>query len=344
MPGWSVWMGLCSQLREADGVQGRAGSSRADLGGRAPPAPGGRQEGGCSLEAWAPRVQKVMGMPSGLEVPGGAHQRAWLRGPKALPCQASWLLWGQPTSGACAGGIPPSLGLQTRPRQSSFSSPETRHQPGSAGPGALGLGDRLSPRQASSMGRGPPMQLPQERPRQGKKDGRGSAGGRQFTGGGHRSPGPGAGPERPPREEPAPSLQWEDGETWTWSFSSQVPRGIAALGCQPEAPRDTTWPEVAPGGSVRPPLPLASSVSRCLARALCSAGAQWDLFVAAGRPGRTRRLQGPSVWQGLRLVSPAPCCCVTGCPPLAAAAGGRGGAVGRELRGSLSAPQHLLDR
>ena len=62
-PGWSVWPGLCLQLREADGVQGRAGSSRADLGGRAPPAPGGRQEGSSSLEAWAPWVQKVMGTP-----------------------------------------------------------------------------------------------------------------------------------------------------------------------------------------------------------------------------------------------------------------------------------------
>lgn len=156
--------------------------------------------------------------------------------------------------------------------------------------------------------------------------------------------GTGAGPETPPREKPAPLLQWEDGETWTRSFSSQVPRGTAALGCRPEAPRDTTWPEVALGGSVRPPLLLASSVSRWLARALCSTGARWDLFVAAGRPGRTHRLQGPL---GLSGAPPRLSCSLLLChgvPTTGCSCRRQGWSCQKGAAGSsVSAPQHLLD-
>ena len=129
------------------------------------------------------------------------------------------------------------------------------------------------------------------------------------------------------------------------SFSSQVPRGTAALGCRPEAPRDTTWPEVAPGGSVRPPLLLASSVSRWLARALCSTGARWDLFVAAGRPGRTHRLQGPL---GLSGAPPRLSCSLLLChgvPTTGCSCRRQGWSCQKGAAGSsVSAPQHLLDR
>lgn len=326
------------------GAQGHAGSSRADLGGRAPPAPGGRQEGGSSLEALAPRVQKVIGRLCGLEVLGGTHRRAWLRGPKALPCQALWLLWGQPTSGAGAGGVPPSLGLRTGPRQSSFSSPETWYQSGSAGPGALSRGDGPGLSQTSSVGHVPPTQLPQERPRQGKKDGKGSAGGRRFTDGGTQVPGPGAGPGRPPRGEPAPSLQWEDGETWTRCFCSQAPQGIAAPGCRPEAPRDTAWPEVAPGGSVRP----ASATSRLckLLAGSCPVHNRGSVGLVCGgcRPGRARRLQGPLGLSG----APPPLGCSLllchGVPTSGCNCQRQGRSCQKGAGGpSVAAPQHLLD-
>lgn len=209
--------------------------------------------------------------------------------------------------------------------------------PGQLAPGPCrGDGPGLS--QTSSVGHVPPTQLPQERPRQGKKDGKGSAGGRRLTDGGTQVPGPAAGPGRPPRGEPAPSLQWEDGETWTRCFCSQAPQGIAAPGCRPEAPRDTAWPEVAPGGSVRP----ASATSR-----LCKPLAGSCPVHNRGLVGLVCggcRLQGPL---GLSGAPPPPCCSLLLChgvPTTGCNCQRQGRSCQKGAGGSpVAVPQHLLD-
>ena len=102
-----------------------SGPGREGAPGHQWTAGGWLQLGPKCREAWVPRVQKVMGTPCRLEVPGGAHQKAWLRGPGALLGQASWLLWGQPTSTHRCWLCSPITGAPGGgPRQSSFSSPE----------------------------------------------------------------------------------------------------------------------------------------------------------------------------------------------------------------------------
>ncbi|CAI9157388.1 unnamed protein product [Rangifer tarandus platyrhynchus] len=153
------------------------------------------------------------------------------------------------------------------------------------------------------------------------------AGGRQEAGGslvgGHRSPGPGAGPGRPPRREPAPSLRWEDARPGGGASVSGAP-GDCCSWLLTEAARDTAWPEAAPGGSVCP----------------ISAAGQHVPCGKQGLGGTPRRLQGPL---GLSGALPSLSCSVSRGdhhrlqPP--EVGGGQKEAGGS----SVAAAQHLLD-
>lgn len=142
-PGGPCGRGCARSCGSPTGARGTGARWLRESGPGREGAPGHRWTAGEWLqlgpkcrEAWAARVQKVMGTPCRLEVPGGAHQRAWLRGPEALLGQASWLSWGQPTSTHRCWLCSPITGAPgSGPRQSSFSSPETL-----AGPRTLGLG------------------------------------------------------------------------------------------------------------------------------------------------------------------------------------------------------------
>ena len=151
-------------------------------------------------------------------------------------------------------------------------------------------------------------------PWRGRGRARRMAGGRQEAGsslaGRHRSLGPGAGPGRPPRGEPAPSPQWEDGETWRRGFSGQAPRGIAAPSGSSEGHR------VARGGTGRvgpphlccwPALGAAGQHLPCGQQGLGGTCSRW-----LGDPAGCR---DPSVCWGPRLLPPALCHGVptTGC-------------------------------
>lgn len=114
------------------------------------------------------------------------------------------------------------------------------------------------PSQASSVGHALPTQLPWEGLRQGKKDGRGSAGGRRLTGGGTQVPRPALDPRGPP----------EGSRPLRCGGRTERPGGGASA---VRRPRGSKGHRVARGG---PPLLPASAVSHWPARAVWATGAR----------------------------------------------------------------------
>ena len=177
-------------------------------------------------------------------------------------------------------------------------------------------------------------------PRRGQGRARRMARGQQEAGGslmgGHRSRGPALDPEGPPEGSLPLRSSGRMARPGHGASAVRRPRGLLLLAAgrrHQGTPHGQRWHREAQSA---PPLPPAGSVSCWPARAPCTTGARWDLFVAAAGLGEPAGCRDPSVCQGLHLLSAAPCCCVTGCPPVAATARGRGGAVRRELGGPLS--------
>lgn len=124
---------------------------------------------------------------------------------------------------------------------------------------------------------------------------------------GDTGPQAGTGPARPPRGEPAPSLRWEDGETWGRGFSGQAPQGKQGT------PRGPGRPTSAAGQRCEP---LASTCRLGNRGSVGLVRGGWETPQAAGTP---RFVGGPA--SSLLL-------CVTGCPPPAATAGSWGRSEG----------------
>lgn len=207
-----------------------------------------------------------------------------------------------------AGCVPPSLGLQAVGPDSPASAPQKRGTGlGQPAPGPLvwevvpaESGFQCGPRTANAASLGGA-----------------EAGQEGWQGVGRRpaahwwgdtGPQAGTGPGRPPRGEPAPSLRWEDGETWGRSFSGQAPQGE-----QQGTPRGPGRPTSAAGQRCEP---LASTCRLGNRGSVGLVPGGWETPQAAGTP---RFVGGPA--SSLLL-------CVMGCPPPAATAGSWGRSEG----------------